>query len=471
MSSISKTEIQEAFDGKNNYTPSFFRIKMGVFADFMDVPNIPFGSFAVFFHEYVHYLQDVTTLYGLMNLSVTTYFVRSVAARVGRMDKGEFEVPQRIEDDDRDFGFRNLLLRKYYAGTSINPKHQNVEDLSYEVLATVIKGETIEYVQIKYKDTETHEEIECTFGGNILTEGMAYMTERRCYQSVFSDNGCKYPDSADYPYMINWGLAAKIYPELAEYVDMIIGVADIALLTFNPGLTFVKLLKHLKEVKFHKRLNGKGYIDKIEDCDELYKIGYEFVNFSLERFSEIQSYVYDEIAEYFKMPIASELNDWINKVWKKAKELRELAPHYILDVILGGWGDVRNNKVFCAIYLGLGTPLVINAEDEGTIVPPQGFKPSENFMPGLYWAIDEIRRVFGGDVSSKECLLKGYCKWSSTHDGSKITVNERCSSAPWKRAEEDTDYCPVAAIWRHWNLTGHEPCFSVENNERINISE
>lgn len=456
---ISSTEIQEAFDGRNYYIPSFFRIKLGVFANLMDVPNIPFGSFSVFFHEYVHYLQDGTTLYGLMNLSVTTYFVRSVTHKVCKMPLGEFIVPQEIEDDDRDFGFRNLCCRKYYVGSSINPKHQEVDVLNYEVLTDTIKGQPLDYVMVEYMDKTTGKNHSCIFGGNILTEGMAYMTERRCYQSVFSENGCEYPDAADYPYMMNWLLAQKIYPELAEYLVMIIGVADISLLTYNPGLTFVRLLEYLKEIEFDKQLNGKGYIDKIEDCDELYNIGYKFTNFSIDKLAMVQKYVYDEIAEYFKMPIATELNDWISRVWEKARQLRELAPHYILDVILGYWGDVRNNKVFCSIYLGLGTPLVINAEDEGTIVPPQGFKPSENFMPGLYWAIDEIRRIFGGDSCAKECLLRDYCRWSSTQEGSNITVNDRCNTAPWLRAREDLDYCPVGAIWRHWGLTGHEPKF------------
>ena len=363
---ISSAEIQEAFDGRNYYIPSFFRIKLGVFANFMDVPNIPYGSFAVFFHEYVHYLQDVTTLYGLMNLSVTTYFVRSVAHKVVGMSEGEFDVPQEIEDDDRDFGFRNLCLRKYYVGSSINPKHQIVEVLNYEVLTDTIKGQPLDYVKVEYIDVTTGKNHSCIFGGNILTEGMAYMTERRCYQSVFADNGCEYPDTPDYPYMMNLKLAQIIYPELAQYLVMIIGVADIALLTYNPGLTFVRLLEYLRGIDFAKRLNGKGYIDKEEDCDELYRIGYEFTNFSIEKLAQVQDYVYNEIAEYFKMPIAVELNDWVSRVWEKARQLREISPHYILDVILGYWGDVRNNKVFCSIYLGLGTPLVINADDEGT---------------------------------------------------------------------------------------------------------
>ena len=27
--------------------------------------------------------------------------------------------------------------------------------------------------------------------------------------------------------------------------------------------------------------------------------------------------------------------------------------------------------------------------------------------------------------------------------------------------QEDTDFCPVAAIWRRWNLIGHEPIFNA----------
>lgn len=43
---IPTMSLQEVYDVMNHYMPSFFRIKLGVMADFMDVANIPFGSFA-----------------------------------------------------------------------------------------------------------------------------------------------------------------------------------------------------------------------------------------------------------------------------------------------------------------------------------------------------------------------------------------------------------------------------------------
>lgn len=137
--SIPILNLHEVYDGKNHYMPSFFRIKLGVMADFMNVANIPFGSFAAFFHEYVHYLQDVTTLYGLMNLGNVVYYVRDAAARVGQLPKGEFIVPISLDPNKGDAGYQNFVLRKYYNGSSINPKHKSIDLLGYDIKKRCLK--------------------------------------------------------------------------------------------------------------------------------------------------------------------------------------------------------------------------------------------------------------------------------------------------------------------------------------------
>ena len=51
----------------------------------------------VLFHEYIHFLQDITTFYGLNNLYVQSEYLHSVVNRV----KGnlQFQVPYMIRDN------------------------------------------------------------------------------------------------------------------------------------------------------------------------------------------------------------------------------------------------------------------------------------------------------------------------------------------------------------------------------------
>lgn len=446
--------LQEVYDGKNHYMPSFFRIKLGVMADFMDVANIPFGSFAAFFHEYVHYLQDVTTLYGLMNLGNVVYYVRDAAARVGQMPKGEYDVPIELDPDKGDAGYQNFILRKFYNGSSINPKHKEVSLLDYDVKKTQVNGSEIETVVLFCISKETGEEFAADFGGNVLTEGMAFMAECWCNNKMYEENGLEYPYPSEYPYMINWLVAKRIYPELAKEVVMMVALADLSLLTFNCGLTYVRLLEHLRDIQFMQSVTKDNYLESI---DRLYEIGHAFINWDMRRFKDIQKQVLDEVKYYFRMPIASELNDWIKRVWEKAYELRQKAPHYMTDIMFCNEGNVRSNRVFCAVYLGLGTPLIINGDDEGAIVPPQGFVPSENFMPGLYWAIEEIARILSGSSKALPCQLKDYCIRSNQEEGHSLPVDGRCDDGPWLHSNDMDGLCPVGAIWKHWSLQNHWP--------------
>jgi hypothetical protein len=444
--------LQEVYDGKNHYMPSFFRIKLGVMADFMDVPNIPFGSFAAFFHEYVHYLQDVTTLYGLMNLGNVVYYVRDAAARVGKLPKGEFEVPISLDPNKGDAGYQNSILRKLYNGSSINPKHSLVDFFNYDVEKA--EGSEIEKVVLILRDRESGVEFNADFGGNVLTEGMAFMAESWCNQKMYEDNGLEYPYPSEYPYMVNGLVAKRIYPEFAKEIVMMVALADLSLLTFNCGLTYIRLLEHLKEIEFMQTVTKDNYVESI---DRLYDIGHKFINWDMGRFQAIQNQVLEEVKYYFKMPIALELNDWISRVWEKAYELRQKAPHYITDIMLCNEGNVRSNRVFCEVYLGLGTPLIINGDDEGAIVPPQGFNPSKDFMPGLYWAIEEIARIFSGSCEALPCQLKDYCIRSNQEKEYNLPVDGRCDKEPWLHSNDVEGLCPVGAIWKHWSLQEHWP--------------
>ena len=452
-------EVQAQFDGKKYYMPSFYRINLGVLADFMDVPNIPFGSYSAFLHEYIHYLQDVTTMYGMMVLGTTTYYIRDVASRFSNKNC-TFDVPQNLTQGRSDYGLLNANLRNIYKGSSINPMRKDVDILEYKIENVQLDSKEIERVLVTCIDNTTGESFTFYFGGNILCEGMAYMVQRKCYDEVYIQNGVSPLKLSDYPYLINFCLASLIYPEISDKWELLVGIADISLLTYNAGLTYVRLLEHLRDIHFVERHDESNMLSIFDD---LYNEGHKFVNWDLSRFKQVQDYSYNEMSEYFKMPIATEINDWISRIWAKAYELREKAPHYIIDLMLANEGDVRSNKIFCEILLGMGTPLVINGDDEGTVIPPQGFIPSPDFMPGIMWAVDEIGRIFDGRPEAVPCQLYDYCKKSAeSHTSqnphlSSTKVDDRCLTSPWSRSQDDNALCPVAAIWRHWGLKHCQP--------------
>jgi len=113
----------------------------------------------------------------------------------------------------------------------------------------------------------------------------------------------------------------------------------------------------------------------------------------------------------------------------------------------------QKNEMFGMFFRLLGSPLVINGENHGSITLPEGFNPI-NFHPHLFWAIHQVLRIFSNN-NPNPCELKGYCIRSSEIDPT-IVVDNRCDTAPWKRYD-DTHLCPMGVMWKHWALSGFYP--------------
>lgn len=431
------------------YMPSFFRIKVGVYDDFTDMLSIPYGAYSLFFHEYIHFIQDVTTIYGLMNLHTITYYIQDVASRVGKDPNPEFKVPQKLEYRPGDYGVDNFELRPVYMGSPINPKHKKISIINYQK-TRYSKGKFLtNIIEVKYKDLSTGETNTFKLGGNQVCESMAYLCESYIYKPVFEKNGCSL-DADDYPYNVCKLLVEKIYPEFAQCDILLVAACDISLMTYHPGLSFVRLMEHLKETDFLS-----GNFSKIVDMIQaLYTDGLAFLKGSHVDFITIQNIVKDSVKKNFKCAEFEGNNKWIDTLFERAKTLRIGVPQFITDVLLFGQDkDVRENQFFGYLLGVLGTPLIINEENFGAISLPIHFYDS-TFMPGLFWAINQVLRVFADD-KALPCELKEHCKKSAAIDPG-IKVDNRCDTAPWSRCY-DKCLCPFAVIWRHWNLGGHSP--------------
>lgn len=433
------------------YMPSFFRIKVGVYDDFTNMLLIPYGAYSLFFHEYIHFIQDVTTIYGLMNLHTITYYIQDVASRVGKDSNPKFKVPQQLEYRPGDYGLSNFELRPVYMGSPINPKHKKIEILDYHKIPYSNKERFLTHIiEVTYKDLLTGKTDVFHLGGNHVCEGMVYLCESYVYKPVFEKDSHNYSCADDYPYNVCKLLAKKIYPEFSESDILLVAACDIALMTYHPGLSFVRLLEHLKDIDFL----SDNFSKMLEVIEKLYTDGSAFLKGSHADFSTIQDLVKESVQKNFKCAELEGNNKWIDVLFQRANILRTNVPQFITDILLFGQGkDVRKNQFFGYVLGMLGTPLIINEEDFGAISLPIHFS-DPTFMPGFFWAINQVLRVFA-DNKGIPCELKEHCKRSAAIDLD-IKVDVRCDTAPWSRCY-DKRLCPFAVIWRHWNLGGHVP--------------
>jgi hypothetical protein len=437
------------------YRPAFFKMKIDLHTDLSNLNEISDGAFSLYLHEYIHFIQDISTIYGLMNISTINYYLQDCAHRIHKEGLKEFQVPFSLRNDKDDFGFNNFQLRPIYIGSPINPKHTFISIDSYQLINNKFGSGELDIVQevlVYFTNNESSDLQSFKLGGNHITEGMAFLCESYIYSDILSQQG--HTITADeYPYKVVKKLAEQIYPELSNYDILIIAICDNSLMTYHPGLSYVRLLEELKRIDFINR-----YSENEEIITELYKIAIPFLKGNHYDFNIILDTVRSEIKKSFKVEHFEGNNQWIDIIFDRIKAFREKRPEFLIDIIL--LGDPKKNELFGAFHKLIGSPLVINADYEGTISIPTGFDP-KNFHPYLFWAINQLLRIFS-DNKPTPCELIDYCKKSKVVD-EKIIIDDRCYNSPWKRYNDD-NLCPMGIMWKHWSLAGFEPKKNKKNS-------
>lgn len=426
------------------YRPSFFRMKIDLPVKLDNLLELTDATFALYFHEYIHFIQDISTIYGLMNISTITYYIHESAHGITKLEKKEFLVPISLLDIKTGYGYSNFLLKPFYIGSPINPKHKKIDILNYkkeQVGWGANPYDVLDIIKVEVRDLEKDELFHFQLGGNHITEGMAYLCEHYVYFEILNQQNQHLP-ADDYPYLVVHKLVELIYPELIKKPLLVIAACDACLMTYHPGLSFIRLLENLKQTQF---------LNRTDELKQLYIEADKLLKGTHVGFETILEQVKSQIKQNFRANYFDGNNDWIEILFDRIKVFRNEIPEFVTDFLQ--FGDLKKNHFFGMFHKLFGSPLVINGEHEGTISLPNNFNP-DNFHPGLFWAINQMLRVFS-DQNPIPCELKAYCI-KSQQINDKIIVDERCDKSPWSRCN-DKNLCPFATMWRHWALCGYEP--------------
>lgn len=416
-----------------SYIPTFFEMHVATRDDDMTINQMSDGDATVLFHEYIHFLQDITTFYGLNNLYVQSEYLHSVVNRV----KGnlQFQVPYMIRDN-KDNVLLNQKICRLTNGDSEESSFylvHSVDEWSDDLADDFISNPPIS--EIKNIVLNQNDNMR-SFGAIAIMESMAYILERLCSPNA-------YVSSPDYPYRAAELVAIYYDAKFGNDLLRVLALCDMSLQNSNPGLCFVNIMKLVGE--------GKLLFDTPESIYDYFynrrvKSVYGRVTSWQDSYNKLLNQVDTCLQDYIKgIDSLKSYHEWINHLVDFSRDWRNNDRYFLLK--MARKNDLKKNDCWGYTVARIGSPLMVNANNHYFKLPYDGMQEGESVE--MYAALKEIYKLFL--EGNKPCGLLTWC-----NDSLESTPNELCNTAPWKKVGE-TKLCPYAFFWRHWGLTECEP--------------
>ena len=434
--------------GNNSYQPSRFILRLDLPIELHSEKDEVYQNeyrMSLFVHEYIHFLQDISTRYGLMKASNYYSSTKSMAHTIRERGEMSFKVPQELNNRRvNDCIYQNYYVFSDYLGDGIigEYKGKKITVLDYRIIQKY--RHDVVYVKLDIEGVGVREVL---LGGEILCESMAYLAEKN-YADV---HHIDIAQTHEYPYMLCGKLAEYIYPELSNDSYSLFLIIDQCLYRyFNPGPAFVQVIEYLKK---------NGYCSKSEQekimCLDAF---WRHLKPELENYDSMVTEVIRQVKHCFQDPEFDATIKWLEVLYERCATFREYP------YCFKGFMDKNKglDSFASQIHLyALGQPIVLNDAYDGILQPPgNSFTLAEtlNIHPEYFSAIFCLRNVFLNG-SKGECLLKAFCFQSEKNTGDSL-IDEYCDQ-PWLKypisLADKKNLCPFAVIWKHWGLNDQCP--------------
>jgi hypothetical protein len=402
---------------KGLYIPSFF------------VMYINDNTNETFLHELIHFLQDISTTFGLINISRNVDAIKDLN-RIMREEKTtRSNFTKFISKAHRE----NQDLFSYYLGHGA----QNTKSLNSTMRILNISQEPALLDTNAYQTNEIMLEIgndsirnEFHFGALDIMESMAHILE----SFVFNNDRGKY---RRYPYDAVSMIIEHKYPCLQDKLAMA-ELCEASLMFYHPAEALLMALDIMKEQKFCHSKQNDTYTFVLEN------IKFEGDDISKENIDALMLYKEElhRTAQKLDDLITSEpyKSEQLGRRYvERASQLR-ISRHKTITGFF--YQDGIQAGIALTEYLNtIGVPLILTNDGDAKTHP----ETESLFSPFLFHAIYSIYAILLNKATS--CYLKDFC---AIHE-SRMKYDERCLISPWTRVY-DQELCPFAHIWRMWDF-------------------
>ena len=441
-SNIENLYREEKYTSLGLYNPSFFKITLKTGEELpkedFENPLVSEITGAAFLHEYVHFLQDITSSSGLSNLCYIVDYIKWINSLYRKEDI--LYPPYNPNDSKIPYLKENALIRDAYTGSrkQINP-FSAIESIK------LVNKKIIEECEDNLLEIECTQQNEANQSYNIgeyaISECMAYNIDSH----VFPDT---LPAPPVFPYKIVNLIANHYCDGLGDEKLKIIAICDACLMFDNPGhILYLSLTSDKKDE--YKKMSPEDIFDYTNNLGaKLYgrksiDILEEKHNGALQQWNDLFSSDnnFDKIKNY------------ISNTLEKAYTYRKDNPHFIIEAVRES--EKKQLSQFIKIIERLGAPLILN-EKKDKIVQ---ITPNDDEVETYYlWVLEQIYKLFTGasklDNGVYKCEMYEFCKSSFTDQKmeealSIVTADFSCIYCPWERSKtkEERQICPWGAYW------------------------
>lgn len=415
-----------------SFLPSYLLIKINTKDSLSNIRSLQKDDQAYFFHEYTHFLQNITTGFGHSHIWNTYDRLRQIISSQQKNGLPELQLPIDYNASET----QRLFFRVMRAVSGSKHVTANTDDDTCEIVSLMlVRDENFQklypdsnvfFIKTQIKDASGSTG-DYMFGETAVSEAMAYLIETKFHVGApfrnFPYRACKY-------------LGKYLGTNFLSNDEWLFALCDIAMQSMYPGWMFYQILLEITQTGFNP--------GKTEDIyqfgeTEILKHGMNIKN----DFKAAKEGSIVVLKELFNQPFFNETLTWLLDIIEKGYEVRRMYPFFMLnlyrekDYFKGYWEDT---------IATFGTPQLYNYYSERFFRAPVSLSHIENQIEPLFLVCSQqVNNTLIGGKS--DCELYTCC--SSSKNG--LVVDQRCHENPWERAN-DKMLCAYAALWASYGL-------------------
>jgi hypothetical protein len=437
---------QISFSSLGLYSSSFLKMHLSVDESLIDIFNLSEKTSAGLLHEYIHFLQDLTTIYGLQNAVSVVQYLSYINFKQRLSGNNYIDIPCFFKRADNEFFFEGAQLRAKSFGTSTLKTAQRIRNISQQVIDIPV-GQTIYHANIvQLEIIMEHENSIFEFGSSAINEGMAFLIEQFIYPDVVEP-------ANDFVYIAAQEIVRKEYPVLLNDILNVVALCDASLMYTYPGAVFIEKLYEMRK---------EGFIP--ENPEEIYLFVEERTKVEFHNLTNIRHVLnnqsltaFDQIAGYFNSDELLGTREWIEYTFINANQIRKRNWNFFIELARGG--KLTENSVFRFIYSIIGLPLTTNDAGNAYFASPVEDQHNVIARPILLWAVNQIYNIFinSSKTNISKCGMVHWCRSSCTEQNIPDRTSQECFDEPWLKIHDENGLCPFSQVWVSWGLSEFIP--------------